>query len=243
MRYEVYSRGGLAVIRSVVLAIALVGMVSPPAAAQIYSWRDASGTLVLSDRPLSEEARPVTAVHAGPARHDRSTRTSPAAGPLRVTSYASLIDEHARRHDVRPDLVRAVIQVESAFNPTAVSPKGAMGLMQLMPATARSLGVGNPFDPRQNVRAGVAYLRQLLDRYDNDEALALAAYNAGPGAVDRYNQSVPPYRETRAYVARISEAAGRGSQGSRSRTPSTTIYRTVEVIDGREVVRYSDRSR
>jgi soluble lytic murein transglycosylase-like protein len=214
-------------------------MTSPPAAAQIYSWRDANGTLVLSDRPLSEKARPVAVMSAESGHGARSTWTSPPAAPLLAANYEGLIDEHARRHDVRPDLVRAVIQVESAFNPAAVSPKGAMGLMQLMPATARSLGVGNPFDPQQNVRAGVAYLRQLLDRYDNDETLALAAYNAGPGAVDRYNQTVPPYRETRDYVARISEAAGQ----NRLQTPSTTIYRTVEVIDGREVVRYSDRPR
>jgi soluble lytic murein transglycosylase-like protein len=235
----VYSKAALARIRSAVLAIALVGIASPPAAAQIYSWRDANGRLVLSDRPLSEEAKPVTTVPARSRQDDSAARTSPSAAPRRAANYEGLIDEHARRHDVRPDLVRAVIQVESAFNPAAVSPKGAMGLMQLMPATARSFGVGNPFDPQQNVRAGVAYLRQLLDRYDNDETLALAAYNAGPGAVDRYNQTVPPYRETRNYVARISEAAGQ----TRPETPSTTIYRTVEVIDGREVVRYSDRPR
>jgi soluble lytic murein transglycosylase-like protein len=137
--------------------------------------------------------------------------------------------------------VKAVIQIESAFNPAAVSPKGAMGLMQLMPATAQSFGVGNPFDPQQNVRAGVAYLRQLLDRYDNDETLALAAYNAGPAAVDRHGQTVPPYRETQNYVERISEAVGTSAPSQK--VPNTTIYRTVEIIDGREVVLYSDRPR
>jgi soluble lytic murein transglycosylase-like protein len=141
---------------------------------------------------------------------------------------------------VRPDLVRAVIQVESAFNPAAVSPKGAMGLMQLMPATAEMFGVGNPFNPDENVRAGVAYLRRLLDRYDNDERLALAAYNAGPGAVDRYGQTVPPFRETLRYVSTIDEMTN-GTASRTSRVPGTRVYRTVEIIDGREVVRYSDR--
>ena len=83
-----------------------------------------------------------------------------------------------------------------------------MGLMQLMPATARQFGVRNAFNPDENVRAGVAYLRQLLDRYDNNEELALAAYNAGPGAVDRHGQTIPPYRETRDYVTRVNGIAG-----------------------------------
>src|SRR4030095_14294950 len=105
-------------------------------------------------------------------------------------------------NSIRSDLVRAVVQVESGFNPYAVSPKGALGLMQLMPATAQQFGVRNPFDPLENVRAGVAYLRQLLDRYENDERLALAAYNAGPGAGDRHRQNVPPYRATREHAGR-----------------------------------------
>ena len=112
------------------------------------------------------------------------------------------IDESAQRHGVDPNLVRAVIKVESNFNPRAVSSKGAMGLMQLMPQTARQLSVGNPFDPTQNVDAGVRHLRQLLDSFGGDVKLSLAAYNAGAGAVAR-NRGVPPYRETRDYVQRI----------------------------------------
>jgi len=106
----------------------------------------------------------------------------------------------ASTHGVDPHLVRAVIEVESAYEPRAISPKGAMGLMQLMPATARQYGLADPFDPRANIDAGIRHLRSLLDRYD--VSLALAAYNAGEGAVERY-QGVPPYRETRDYVTRV----------------------------------------
>ena len=104
---------------------------------------------------------------------------------------------------MRPELVRAIIQVESAFNPRARSDKGAIGLMQLMPGTAADLQVRDPYDPSQNIRGGVEYLRQLLDRYDDNEELALAAYNAGPEAVARHGNQVPPFRETRNYLDRV----------------------------------------
>jgi hypothetical protein len=110
-----------------------------------------------------------------------------------------------------------------------------MGLMQLMPATATAYRVSDPFDPRENVRAGVAYLRRLLDRYDNRVELALAAYNAGTGAVDRHGEQVPPYRETQNYVRRITSVT------EITVGPRRVIYKIVELIDGREVPRYSDR--
>jgi soluble lytic murein transglycosylase-like protein len=113
-----------------------------------------------------------------------------------------LIEAHARQQKLDPRLVHAVVNVESSYNPVARSTKGAMGLMQLMPATARSLQVDDPYDPEQNLRGGTVYLRRLLDRFDGDLELALAAYNAGPEAVDRY-RGLPPYPETHEYVDRV----------------------------------------
>jgi len=160
---------------------------------------------------------------------------SPALAARLSPQFEPLIREHASQQGIRPDLVRAVIQVESAFNPRAVSPKGAMGLMQLMPATAKQFGAIDPFNPAENIRAGVSYLRQLLDRYDHDEQLALAAYNAGPGAVDQYGSQVPPYTETQDYVRKIT-----GMQRSVRGAPGARIYRVTEIVDGRPVVKYTN---
>lgn len=119
----------------------------------------------------------------------------------RAGQYASLIESAARRYDLHPALLTSMAEVESAFNPRAVSPKGAMGLLQLMPATAARFGVRDAFDVAQNVNAGARYIDWLLDRFGQPD-LALAGYNAGEGVVDRY-QDVPPYPETRNYVARV----------------------------------------
>ncbi len=119
--------------------------------------------------------------------------------------FLHMIEASARRHRVDPRLVHAVISVESRFQARARSRKGAMGLMQLMPATARELRVGNPYDPAANIDGGVRHLRQLLDRFD--VALAVAAYNAGAGAVQRFG-GVPPFRETQAYVRQVLHLAG-----------------------------------
>ena len=203
-----------------------------PADAQIYSWRDDAGTLVLSNKPR-EGTAPVLSYAVPKTDAVRATRSAP-AGQGRL--YDEVIVEHSKMHNIRPDLVRAVVQVESAFNPYAVSPKGAQGLMQLMPATARALGVSNPFNPLDNIRGGVRYLRQLLDRFDNDEVLALAAYNAGPEAVAKYGQKVPPYRETRNYVTKVNEIAGAPSK------PAAQIYRGADVTaDGRVIPKYTDK--
>lgn len=210
---------------------ALLGPAAP-ATAQIYSWRDQNGNLVLSNTQRPPDGTPSRSYVVPKAEGVRATTYVP---DERSRSYDDLIVEHAQLNNVRPDLVRAVVQVESAYNARATSPKGAMGLMQLMPATARQFGVINPYNPQENVRAGVAYLRQLLDRYDNNEELALAAYNAGPGAVDKYGETVPPYRETRNYVTKINKIAGV------KQLPGSKIYQITKIVDGREVVYFTDQ--
>jgi soluble lytic murein transglycosylase-like protein len=127
--------------------------------------------------------------------------------------FEPLLQEAAEYHGVDPDLVRAVVRTESAFDAAAVSSAGAQGLMQLMPALSDELGVKDPFDPRENVFAGVRYLRSLLDQHDGDEALALASYNAGPGTVMRYN-GVPPYPETEQYIRNINGLLSRELRGA-----------------------------
>jgi soluble lytic murein transglycosylase-like protein len=130
--------------------------------------------------------------------------------PFTEADVEAAIQQAAARHNVDPNLVRSVIKVESNFNPNAVSRKGAMGLMQLMPSTARSLHVTNPFDPQQNVDAGVRHLKQLLESYGGNVKLSLAAYNAGAGAVAR-SAGIPRFAETQNYVRRITNLYYGGS--------------------------------
>jgi hypothetical protein len=166
-----------------------------------------TGGEVTCDRSIIEKILPDEApypepVAAGPAE----TRPVATTGSvLDATPYGEIISAMSEAHGVDPLLVRALIQVESNYKPQARSRKGAMGLMQLMPSTARVYNVRNPFDPKANIEAGIKHLKSLIDRYGTE--LALAAYNAGEGAVAKFN-GIPPYRETRTYVSRILSLAG-----------------------------------
>jgi soluble lytic murein transglycosylase-like protein len=216
--------------RALVTAALLIAVWPARADAQIYAWRDANGTLVLSDRAIDQPTA-VYQVEGAP----RYVSTTPVEGSSPRELYEPFVVEYSNQHSLRPELVRAVIQVESGYNPRALSPKGAMGLMQLMPETARMLGVQRPYDPEQNIRGGTRYLRLLLDKYEGSEELALAAYNAGSGAVDRYGKRIPPYRETRDYVRKVGSKAGEAPYTTRK----LRIYKTIEIVDGRVIPRYS----
>ena len=227
----------------------LLGMMilcSIPAHGQIVSYMDDSGKRVFinADPPPAVRQVKATVAAAGSSAEiaSRTTQVTPVASPI-VTAAAKanrekievMIREVSARYRVDPALVRAVIETESNWNSTAVSSKGALGLMQLVPGTAQQMGVSNAFDPKQNLDGGVRYLHTLLERYNGDLDKALAAYNAGPGAVDRAG-GVPRYRETREYVQKVTDSYFR--PGS-DRLPHAydaphPIYRTVDE-DGRVV--------
>jgi hypothetical protein len=149
-----------------------------------------------------------------------------------TASIPALVEAAARKYDLDPLLVHSVIQVESAYNPYAVSPKGAQGLMQLMPGTARRFGVTNSFDPAENIEGGVRYLKYLSDLFPQDPRLALAAYNAGEGAVWKYNYQIPPYRETEHYVYKVAKKYGQ----ARREADRTNAVKTAAASPANEEV-------
>jgi Transglycosylase SLT domain/Domain of unknown function (DUF4124) len=183
--------------RLVLFVLLLPLAVAPLARADIFGYKDERGVAHYSNVPVDSRFRLLIAVpgevHSGTVSQ-WLRRSKP---------YSHLIDDAARANGLQPALIRAVLMAESGGDPRAVSPRGARGLMQLMPATARQYGVGNSFDPEQNIRAGSQYLRDLTDHYRNDLELVLAAYNAGPAAVDQHGGAIPPIKETLAYVPRV----------------------------------------
>jgi soluble lytic murein transglycosylase len=163
-------------------------VVIPLADADIYRYVDASGRVHFTDTPTH-------------GRYDMYMKVN---APVKASnrSYLDIIRRHATSYQLEEALVKAVIKVESNYQPRIVSRKGAQGLMQLIPETAKDLKVSNPFDPYENIRGGSEYLRMMLDLFDNDVELALAAYNSGPGTVKRYG-GIPPYDETQNYVKKV----------------------------------------
>jgi hypothetical protein len=197
-------------MRRSLFAVALLSLVGTSARAEIAllssgltlkleAHRAEDGLVILVLKGGGEMTVPASTVRGFVPDEVLDELAVPPGGDLRAVAAAA-----ARRHGLDPGLVMAVVSVESGFRPEAVSPKGARGLMQLMPRTAESLGVVDAFDPAQNLDGGARHLGQLLTLYGGDLVKALAAYNAGEGAVERHG-GVPPYRETRAYVKKVLE--------------------------------------
>lgn len=214
-------RAHLAAAGAIAIAMGLAG--ATDADAQIYTRRNEHGVIEATNVP-ADRGFQLTYPGKGTLIHSAAWRLRP--------NYNGEYDHHiaaaATLHNVRTELVRAVIQVESDFDSLARSSKGAQGLMQLMPDTARQLGVSNAFDPRQNIFAGVRYLRILLDMFGGDVSLATAAYNSGASTVQRYS-GVPPYKETQNYVAKIQGLlAGLGAPLALPASASMTSYAPAE---------------
>jgi soluble lytic murein transglycosylase-like protein len=183
-----------------VLIAALLMSSTVAAHPKIYTYLDANGMRHYTDVPDNNRYRLLVL-----SSHDRTASGDRYDAMLlaKAGQYDSIIETAAFSASVEPNLLRAVIVVESGFNSRAVSKRGAMGLMQLMPATAVRFGVSNPYDPLQNVHAGARYLKFLINRFGQDVRLALAAYNAGEEAVDRNGGQIPPFTETMAFVPRV----------------------------------------
>ena len=188
----------LSPLLGVVLCLAPVA----PAEATVYVFKDKHGVVHFSDVRHHEGYRPYRLVSQGSRSRLEPVVPASAARVLSVRAWEGVIAWAGRSHGLEPSLVKAVIKAESNFDPWARSHKGAQGLMQLMPATARELGVDDPFDPWQNIEGGTRYLSSLIQRFQGDISLGLAAYHAGEAAVRRYS-GIPPYRETRRYVKRV----------------------------------------
>jgi len=231
----------------VAIFVGMLVLWAVPARGQIVSYKDADGKRVfINSNPAGYSVRPAkitvpkgfTLLGNASRTTQSSSAVSPEMSAAEQTNRAKIeemIREVSARYRVDPALVRAVIQTESNWNTSAVSSKGALGLMQLVPGTAQQLGVNNAFDPQQNLDGGVRYLHSLLERYNGDLDKALAAYNAGPGAVDRAG-GIPRYRETREYVHKVTDSYFRPGSDRMPRAfdEQRPIYRTVQA-DGRVV--------
>jgi len=182
-----------------ILQICLLTLIATPAGADIYRYEDDEGIIHFTDAPTDRRFK----VFMRDLKKDKQLRTKlQLSKSVNPAEYDQIIASCATKYGVNPSLIKAVIHAESGYNPNAVSRKGASGLMQLMPSTARSLKVSNSFDPKDNVEGGVKYLRFLLDTFRGDVSLAVAAYNAGLNNVAKYG-GIPPYNETRTYVNRV----------------------------------------
>ena len=229
------------------LLVAVSFLPSLHAAEDITGHRDVNGRVVFVNEVAPGTSSPSSSgrkvlVSASSVSSESSAGSASSGGTVSAQSEGSgpqnlhsIIEEVAGRHRIDPELVRAIVQVESNFNPYAVSPKGARGLMQLIPATARRFGVRNAFDPRSNLDGGLRYLKHLLGMFDGDLRLSLAAYNAGEEAVAR-SRGIPPYQETRNYIRKIAELYPLRSMPAGA-PPAPMI---VKFVDSQGVVHFSN---
>ena len=172
----------------------MLGATALPLYADIYMYIDRDGIVHFTNAPTRSEADYRLYIK------EKKVFSSQVYSPK---SFDRHIRKAAEKYDVSYPLVKAIIKAESDFNPRAVSKKGALGLMQLMPENIKAMNISDPFDPMENILGGTRYFREMLDRFQGELPLSLAAYNAGPTAVERYNNSIPPYKETEAYVERV----------------------------------------
>jgi len=196
---------GTRAITQILGAMLYLASSTATAASPVYSDKNANGTVIFSDAPLVNGQIVRTSYktqYGRPVARSSCQGLSAAAMSKRAKSLDKTIESAAATHKVDAELLKAVAQVESCFDRTAVSRVGAQGVMQLMPATAKELGVTDSFNANQNINGGAHYLAKLLSRFKHDHRLALAAYNAGPGAVEKHN-GVPPYPETQKYVKKV----------------------------------------
>jgi len=207
----------------ITIGACILALAFPADAEETLLFYTEDGHVVITNTPSREDVRPV------PGFEKPHGAAQPGVA-LPATEYDAFIEVVARENGLAPELVKAVALAESGFDPNAVSPKGAQGIMQLMPATARRYGVRNAFDPLENLRAGAMHLRDLLAEFGGDVKLALAAYNAGSGAVRRHG-GVPAYRETQDYVRKIQNTLGQPTR-RRTRAPVVDDVRVVREADG-----------
>ncbi len=170
--------------------------------AEFYVYKENDGTSWITDRKMPQENYTLMATIGRPTAVVSCRNMTAAKLDKRASTYVDVIQAYSIAYEVDPNLVKAIIAIESCFDRKAVSSVGARGLMQLMPATAKELGVKDSFDGKANIRGGIKYFSQMLARFNNNTELALAAYNAGPGAVEKYG-GIPPYAETKGYVKKV----------------------------------------
>jgi len=170
--------------------------------AEIYKYRDADGSLYITDKKMNASYK-LLSIFRPHLNQQSNTQHSLAAYKRNQRDYLPDIHRAAKVYRIDPSLLHAIVDIESAFNPNALSKTGAVGLMQLMPNTAKELGVHNSWNPQQNIKGGARFFRQLLDTFKQNITLSLAAYNAGAGAVKRAGYNIPPYPETQRYVKKV----------------------------------------